>query len=63
MTNEHVKTVTKVKEMAAATNPVGRNILVRTSATRDNTRIGIVNNSKCLQPQTFNDLSAQICYI
>lgn len=51
VTNEHVKTVTNMNEMAAAINPVGRNKLARTSATRDRTRIGIVARSSCLQPQ------------
>lgn len=51
MTNEHVKTVTNVNEIAAAIKPVGRNKLARTSATRERTRMGIVAKSSCLQPQ------------
>lgn len=50
VTNEQVKMVTNMKEIAAATMPVGRNRLASTRATRERTRSGIVANNNCLQP-------------
>lgn len=54
VTNEQVKMATNMKEIAAATTPVGRNMLASTRATREMTKIGIVANSNCLQPQIKN---------
>lgn len=49
VTNEHVKMVRNVKEMAPAKRPVLRNMFANTSANNEIAKIGIVARSNCLQ--------------